>query len=132
MKSNPLGKSVLTSRSASAGPVTRATVHARVRELAVMAGRQSSDVSQSDYEQARRELTGESDADRQDAILNALPETKRWDPVPGSEGHQALESPSDDEDEEGRSEAEQLVDAGAEEADRDRILQAARASDKHG
>src|ERR1019366_1007793 len=74
-------------------------------------------VRQSDYEQAKRELTGEPDIDRQDAILDALPETKRWDPVPGTTGVQTLESPSEDEDDEGRSETEQLVDEGAEEAE---------------
>ena len=69
--------------------------------------------------------------DRQDALLEALPETKRWDPVPGSAGHQAPESPSEDEDAEGRSETEQLVDEGAEAADRDRMLQAARRAEKN-
>jgi hypothetical protein len=34
--------------------------------------------------------------------------------------------PSEDEDDEGRSETEQLVDEGAEEAGRDRMVQAAR------
>jgi hypothetical protein len=40
------------------------------------------------------------------------------------------ESPSEDEDDEGRSETEQLVDGGAEEAERDRMFQAARAAAK--
>ncbi|MEO6569204.1 MAG: hypothetical protein ABIO94_10620 [Opitutaceae bacterium] len=73
-------------------------------------------------------MTGESDIDRQDALLDALPESKRWDPVPGSEGRQVPESPSEDEDDEGRSETEQLVDEGALEAERDRMLRAARAA----
>jgi len=130
MKPNPLTKGVLTTNAAGTGPVTREMVHARTRELALMAGRVATDVSQADYEQARRELTGESDVDRQDAILDALPETKRWDPVPGSEGRQAPESPSEDEDDEGRSETAQLVDEGAEAAERDRMLQAARIAEK--
>ena len=105
-------------------------VHERARELSIMAGRESHQVTQADYEQAKRELTGESDIDRQDALLDALPESKRWDPVPGSEGRQVPETPSEDEDDEGRSETEQLVDEGAEEAERDRMLQAARAARK--
>jgi hypothetical protein len=68
--------------------------------------------------------------DRQEAVLESLPEGKRWDPVPGSTGRQAPESPSEDEDDEGRSETEQLVDEGAEEAERDRMFQAARAAEK--
>jgi len=110
------------------GPVTREKVQARARELALIAGRTPLLVSQSDYAQARRELTGESDLDLQDAILDALPEEKRWDPVPGSAGQQAPETPSEDEDDEGRSETEQLVDTGAVEAERDRQRQADEAA----
>lgn len=128
MKTNPLNTGVLTQNFAGIGPVTRAMVQARAQELAVIAGRAPPHVTQTDYLQARRELTGESDMDRQDALLDALPETKRWDQVPGSEGCQAPESPGEDEDAEGRSETEQLVDEGAEEAQRDRMLQAARAA----
>jgi hypothetical protein len=95
-----------------------------------MAGRSTHQVTQADYERAKRELTGGSDIDRQDALLESLPESKRWDPVPGSEGRQIPETPSEDEDTEGRSETEQLVDEGAEEAERDRMLQAARAAEK--
>jgi len=53
------------------GAVTRAMVHARTRELALRAGRTAMQISQQDYEAAKRELTGESDSDRQDALLDA-------------------------------------------------------------
>ncbi len=125
MNKNPLNQGVLTENSIGIGPVTRDLVHARARELALIAGRTPLQVSQADYEQAKRELTGESDPDRQEAILDALPEVKPWDPVPGSTGHQTPESSSADEDDEGRSESEQLVEEGVEEAGRDRMLQAA-------
>ena len=98
MNTNPLNQGMLTTHTAGIGPVTRQLVHARARELALMAGRAPTGVSQADHERAMRELTGESDVDRQDAVLDALPETKRWDPVPGSEGRQARESASEDED----------------------------------
>ncbi len=52
--------------------VTRAMIQARTRELTLIAGRSPLDVCQSDYEQAKRELTGESDIDRQEAVLNAV------------------------------------------------------------
>jgi hypothetical protein len=87
-------------------------------------------VSQVDYEQAKRELTGESDIDPQAAMLESLPESKRWDPVPGSAGRQMPESASEDEDEEGRSESEQLAEEGVGEAEHDQMLQAARAAEK--
>jgi len=126
MGKNPLSKGVLTENSAGIGTVTRAMVNARAKELALMAGHPPGHVTQAEYERAKRELTGESDIDKQDAILESLPESKRWDPVPGSEGTQVAELPSEDEDDEGRSETEQLVDEGAEEADRDRMNQAAQ------
>lgn len=125
MDKNPLNIGVLTHNSAGIGPVTREMVHARTRELALIAGRVPPHVSQADYEQARRELTGESDLDRQDAMLDAIPEARRGDPVPDSTGRQVPESPSEDEDDEGRSETVQLVDEGVEEAARDQMLQAA-------
>ena len=130
MGKNPLSKGVLTENSVGIGPVTREMVHARTRELALIAGRAPPHVTQADYEQAKRELTGEADMDRQEAMLESIPETKRWDPVPGSTGRQVPESPSEDEDDEGRSESEQLVDEGAEEAERDQMFQAAQAAEK--
>jgi hypothetical protein len=65
---------------------------------------------------------------RKDEFLESLPETKRWDPLPGSEGRQAPESASEEEDAEGRSEAEQLVDDGIEAAEREQVKQAAHAA----
>lgn len=130
MGKNPLSKGVITENFAGIGTVTRAMVHARARELALIAGHPGGHVTQAEYEQAKRELTGESDIDRQDAILESMPESERWDPVPGSAGTQVPENPSEDEDDEGRSETEQLVDEGMEEASRDRMFQAARATGK--
>ena len=83
---------------------------------------------ESDLEQARRESAGDSNTDPQTAMLEAMPESKRWDPVPGSTGRQATESPSEDEDDEGRSETEQLVEEGVADAEHDRMLQADRAA----
>lgn len=60
-----------------------------------------------------------SEPDEREAALEALPERKRWDPVPGSEGSQAPVSPSEDEDEEGRSLTDQLVLSGVEAASRE-------------
>jgi hypothetical protein len=52
--------------------------------------------------------------------------------VPGSTGLQIPESPNEDEDDEGRSESEQLVEGGVEEAERDQILEATRDAKKEG
>lgn len=51
-------------------PVTREMVYARTVELASSAGRSSHNIKQLDYEMAKRELTGESDFDKQQAILD--------------------------------------------------------------
>jgi hypothetical protein len=125
MKKNPLNKGVLTRNSAEIGPVTPAMVETRAREIALADGRPPAHVSKSDGEQARRELTGGPEMDAQETLLDSIPESKRSDPAPDSSGHQVPDAPSEDEDEDGRSETEQLVEEGAEEAERDQIQQAA-------
>jgi|GEM_PF-3194655 len=64
------------------GPVTRATAQEHARQLAMTAGRTSWQISKVDHEQAKRKLTDETDHDRQDALLDAIPESGRWNPVP--------------------------------------------------
>lgn len=126
MDKNPLNKGVLTENFIGIGLATPAMVHARARELALIAGRVPPHVEQTDYEEAKRELTGGPNLDREETAIESIPESERWNPVPGSAGRQAPESPSEDEDDEGRSETEQLVDEGVEEAGLDRMVQAAR------
>jgi hypothetical protein len=53
-------------------PATRQQVHIRTREIASISGRGPLEVSQNDYEQARREVTGESDGERQEAVLDLI------------------------------------------------------------
>ena len=113
-------------------PATREELNARTHEIAASSGRVPAQVMQSDYEQAKRELTGESEGERQDAVLDAMAEPKLWNPVPGSVGRQVPESPSEDEDDEGRSETEQLVDDGQVAAERDRAQQADAADKSAG
>jgi hypothetical protein len=126
MEKNPINKGSLTENSVGLGTVTQKMVRERAAELAVINGRAASAASPSELEQAKRELTGGLDIDPREAMFEDVPETKRWDPVPGSTGHKAPESPSEDEDEEGRSEGEQLVAEGVAEAEHDQMLQAAR------
>jgi hypothetical protein len=44
-------------------------VYARTIEIASLAGRASYEIKQFDYEQAKRELTGESDFEKQEAVF---------------------------------------------------------------
>jgi len=95
---NPLKKGILMEHSVGIGTVTE--------------------------EKARRELTGGSEMDPKEAILESAPESDRWDPVHGSTGTQAPETSSEDEDEDGRSDSARLVEEGIHEAEHDRMLQA--------
>jgi hypothetical protein len=124
MNTNPLKDGTLTENSAGLGTVTRKMVRARAAELAVINGRSPRTVSKSDQEQARRELTGDSDLTPKETALEAAPEAERWDPVPGSTGDKVPEAPSADEDAEGRSDNERLVDEGMGAAELDQTRQA--------
>ncbi len=116
----------MTENSGGIGTVTRKMVRERAVELAVINGRSARDVSKSDWEQAKRELTGEPDADPKETMLESAPESERWDPVPGSTGHQVRVAPGEDEDDEGRSDNERLVEEGVEGAEHDQMRRASR------
>jgi len=126
MKTNPLKDGVLTENSAGIGTVTRDMVHARAAELAIINGRLAKNISKSDWQQAKRELTGQPDGDPKAALLESVSESERWDPLPGSTGGKTPAAPSEDEDEEGRSDNERLVAEGVAEAELDQMQQAAK------
>ena len=130
MEQNPLTKGILTENFIGIGTVTREMVLKRAQELAMINGHSPKDVSESEFEQAKRELTGGSDIDPKEAALESVPESGRWDPVPGSTGNKAPESSDEDEDNEGRSEVERLVEEGVQEAEHDQMVQAAKAAAK--
>ena len=130
MNTNPLKKGVISENFTGVGSVTRDMVRERAIELALINGRSAQDVSTSDWEQAKRELTGEPDADPDEAMFEAVPESDRLVTVPSSTGHKTPEAPNEDEDDEGRSEREQLVEEGVAEAEHDQMLQAAKAAAK--
>lgn len=53
------------------GPITRDIVSLRTHMIAERAGRTPPHVTQADYEQAKREITGESDPELQQAALES-------------------------------------------------------------
>ena len=124
MKTNLLKEGTLTENSAGLGTVTRKMVRERAAELAVINGHTAVDVSKSEWEPAKRELTGEPDADPKEAVLESAPESERWDPVPGSSGHKVPVAASEDEDAEGRSDRERLIEEGIAGAEHDQMRQA--------
>jgi hypothetical protein len=127
---NPLNKGIIMENADGIGMVTSKMVEARARELALINGRGSSKPTEADYQQAKRELTGESEIDSQEENLESLPESEGWDPVPGSTGRQAVESLGEDEDAEGRSESAQMFEEGINEAEHDQMLRAAEADEQ--
>jgi|SRR5580658_3992593 hypothetical protein len=127
MKIDPPKEDAIIINSTGIGTVTRKMVRERAAELAVINGRSAQDASKSDWEQAKRELTGEPDTDPKETVLESAPESERWDPLPGSSGHIVPVPSVDDEDEEGRSFSERLVEEGVQEAEHDQMIQAARA-----
>ena len=127
MKTNPLKKGAIPKNSEGIGTVSHSNVLPRAAEIAVMNGRSPHKVLAYDSEQARRELMGGQEMDPKEADLESVPETERWDPVPGSEGHKVPGAPADDEDSEGRSDEELAVEEGMAEAEYERMVEATEA-----
>ena len=130
MRKNPLNKGIIMENADGIGTVTPAMVEARARELAAINGRPSSEPSQADYQQAKRELTGESEMDPQEESSESIPDSEGWNPVPGSTGRQAADSLGEDEDAEGRSESAQMFEEGVTEAEHDQMRRASEEQQK--
>jgi hypothetical protein len=130
MKKNPLNKGIIMENAAGIGTVTSEMVEARARELAAINSRPSSEPSEADYQQAKRELTGDAETDPQEESSESIPDSEGWDPVAGSTGRQAADSLGEDEDAEGRSEAAQMFEEGVTEAEHDQMRQAALADEE--
>jgi len=131
MKKNPLKDGALTENSAPIGTVTPAMIQERAVQLAMLSGRPAKEASSADRIEAKQQLTGESDvADQTEAILESAPESERWDPAGGSTGQKITVAPGEDEDEEGRSDNERLVEEGAAEAELDHEVQAEKEATK--
>jgi hypothetical protein len=101
----------------------------RAREIAVMNGRSWNKASESDFARARQELAAQPDVDPKTKLLESVPESERWDPLPGSTGHKinVPASEGENEDDEGRSDQELLIEDGIAEAEHDQMLQASKA-----
>jgi hypothetical protein len=80
MRKNPLNKGIIMENAAGVGTVTSEMVEARARELAAINGRPSSEPSEADYRQAKRELTGEAEMDPQEESSESVPDSEGWDP----------------------------------------------------
>lgn len=126
MNENPLKQGILTEHSVGLGSITRKLVRERAVELAIIDGRSAQSVSKSDWDQAKLELTGTNDTADPASAAEELPESERWDPVPGSTGAKVQPTAGEDEDAEGRSDNQNLVEEGVASAEHDLKVVAAR------
>jgi hypothetical protein len=126
MKTNPLKQGAIIINMEAIGTVCPDMVFRRATELRLIYGNTSISVSREECNLARHELTGESEDEDIDFVIESAPESSRWDPVHGSDGSMAWKAPSEDEDEEGHSDSARLVEEGIREAEHDLMLQAAR------
>lgn len=122
MKQHSIEQGRFSDRGEGLGTVTEKMVMQRARQIAVINGRTEKDVLDTDIDQARRELQGEDEINPPLSREEALPEDKRWDPVPASEGHKAPTMPASDE----QTFAEELVDEGVADAEHDQEIEATR------
>jgi hypothetical protein len=131
MSTNPLKVGLLAENSAGIGSVSREMVRQRAIELSAINGHAAGEVSKSDWEQAKRELTGQArpDMDPRELVLESVTEEERWDPLPGSTGTAAPVNASEDEDNEGRSDNTRLTEEGLADAEHDQMRQAERSKE---
>jgi hypothetical protein len=126
MTRNPLKDGNISQNSSGLGTVTRKMVRGRAMELALIKGDWLHKASRLDIEDAQAQLTGGLDMSPAVAGVEAPLESEHWNPIPGSAGRKVPASSGDDEDEEGRSDNERLVEEGVIEAEHDHMIQAAQ------
>jgi hypothetical protein len=124
MEENPIDEGRFSIRGEGLGTVTEEMVRQRAAELAIINGRSSNNILDSDLREARRELTGRERLDSPPEPGEELSEAERWDPVPGSSGSAAPTVPAPDE----QTFAEKLVEEGVEDAEQDQMVQGTRES----
>jgi hypothetical protein len=122
MNKDRLEEGRINEHSRPLGTVTREMVLERAREIAIINGRSPHEVLDSDFDQARRELLGEEELPPKERALESVPESERWDPVPGSSGGKVPPYPDPDE----KTDNERLVQEGLEEAEHDLMVEGAR------
>jgi hypothetical protein len=126
MKTNQKSDTSLVVNSSGLGKVTRRVVRERAVELALSHGRSAQEVSKADWEQAKRDLMVEPVIEPKETSEELVADSEGWAPAPGSEGHKVHVPSGDDEDDEGRSDTERMVERGVEQAGRERADEANR------
>ena len=131
MNKNQLDQYNLNENSDGLSTVTRKMVRERAVALAVMMGRSAHEVSKADWDQAKRELMGESNSEPEESAPESAAASEGWGPAPVSTGHHIPVPSGDDEDAEGRSDTERLVFEGVREAGDEQMRAARRPADNN-
>lgn len=124
MKQDRIEEGRFTENARGLGTVTEQMVRERAREIAVISGRGRDNVLDSDYEQAKRELTGEERLMPEPTAEEQVPEDQRDFGNEGSSGGKTPAMPAPDE----QTFAEKLVEEGVEDAEHQQMLEAERAA----
>jgi hypothetical protein len=126
MKRDRTEEGKISARGRALGTATPQMVEVRAREIALINGRSRDQVTDSDRDEARRELTGAEAIDPQ-AEPEARAEVKQWEPA-GSGGEQAPTLPAHDE----QTDVERLVEEGIAEAEHEQMVEGTKESLKRG
>ncbi len=97
-------------------------VEKRAREIAMIDERNPDEFTESDWEQAHRELTGEVNSNAPEETPQNAEVVEEWDMVAGDNGHRVPRAGSDEDEPVG----ELLVSDGNDEAAHDQMLEARR------
>lgn len=106
------------------GTVTREMVIKRARELAVINGRSAKQMLQSDFDQAKRELTGRGEVVEEPEAPRRRSHAELRETIRGTHGRQARTVAAHDE----QTDAEKLVNQGIADAEHDQMIEGTRES----
>lgn len=126
MKPNLLKQGALMENSAGLGTVTRQMVRERAAELAVINRPPGAERFEVGLRAGEAGVDRRTDTSARESRLESVPESARWDPVLGSTGFRVPASPSEDEDEEARSDEARLTEQGIVGAEHDLMRKASQ------
>jgi hypothetical protein len=112
----------LTEHSRGMGTVTREMVLKRAREIALINGRSEGHVIQSDFDRAKRELTGGAEMVNDPEAPRDRSHAELRETVRGTRGRAAPTVAAHDE----QTDTEKLVEGGVMDAEHDRMVEGAR------
>ena len=124
MRKDDIENGRLNEHSHGMGIATRQTVIKRAREIAFISGRSPDQILQSDFDQAKRELTGRGEVVEDQESPRRRSHAELRETVRGSRGRQAKTIAAHDE----QTDVERLVDEGVAEAEHDQMVEGTRES----